>query len=425
MHMSLGDRTISANRPSRRTKKIRAYGEDEVGEDEWDVDSAEDVMEEEEDYAPELDPASADYVAPAPKPKKKPTAPRPRPKPKPKPKPEPRPAEDLIPEMSFEDFEDDDAGGQLGKRRSRSRKISYQEFDVADDPEDDDYDARGEGGTVSRKPSIKLSLKSVGSLQRQTSKSGRTIKRSQQQSARGEDSDDWEDYEYKPQRSTSRRSVSRQQSIDYDGVGWALAPAKKPKSVNPYAPLNKTILGFLDKAKREAEPLKKVGYDTYYYTFYSPVPKAFYLDYNVYVPKEREIYIQTIRGKASKNKYRSMAEFMEDVRRIQENARLYHTQGEKRVAHIPELGEGLVKFMQEEVDSALEANPELAGPQTSAPSAHVPPVSTPSYIPPYIPPANDDAVQGAVPETHAMPVAAPQPAATTDVVEAAPDTAQP
>jgi len=81
--------------------------------------------------------------------------------------------------------------------------------------------------------------------------------------------------------------------------------------------------------------------------------------------------------------------------------------------------------MQEEVDSALEANPELAGPQTSAPSAHVPPVSTPSYIPPYIPPANDDAVQGAVPETHAMPVAAPQPAATTDVVEAAPDTAQP
>lgn len=384
MHLSLGDRTISANRPSRRTKKAKAFGEDEFGEEEWDVDSEEDILEEEEDYAPELDPASANYVAPAPKPKKKPAAPRPRPKPRPKPKPEPRPAEDLIPEMDFEDFEDEDAGGELGRRRSRSRKISYKEFDVADDPDDDDYEARVEVGTVSRKPSIKLSVKGFSSIQRQTSKSSRAIKRSQ--SARG-DSDDEEDYEYKPQRSTSRRSLSSQQSYDYEAVGWVSAPPKKPKSVNPYAPLNKTITAFLDKAKREAEPFRKKGWDTYYYTFYSPVPKGHYLDYNVYVPVDREIYLQTIRGKAAKYKYRSMDEFMDDVRRISENARLYHTQGEKRVAHVPELGVGLVKFMQDEVENALKANPELASPEASVP---LPPI--PLYMP-----AASGAVQGGVP----------------------------
>ena len=70
--------------------------------------------------------------------------------------------------MDFEDFEDEDAGGELGADgRSRSRKISYKEFDVADDPDDDDYEARVEVGTVSRKPSIKLSVKGFSSIQRQ------------------------------------------------------------------------------------------------------------------------------------------------------------------------------------------------------------------------------------------------------------------
>jgi len=132
---------------------------------------------------------------------------------------------------------------------------------------------------------------------------------------------------------------------------------------NPYTPLNKTVTGFLDKARKEAEPLKRAGYDTYFFTFFNPIPKGFYLDYNEYVPKDREIYIMTIRGKAAKSRYRSMDEFMDDIRQISENARLYHTQGEKRMAHIPELAEGLVRYMQEEVDKALEAFPDLANPQ--------------------------------------------------------------
>jgi hypothetical protein len=169
----------------------------------------------------------------------------------------------------------------------------------------------------------------------------------------------------------------------------------------------------LDKARKEAEPLKKAGYDTYFFTFFSPIPKGFYLDYNVYVPKDREIYIQTIKGKAAKNRYRSMDEFMDDIRRISENARLYHTQGEKRVAHIPELGEGLVRYMQEEVDKALEAYPELASPQASVPSAQAPLVSTSSYIP-----QQSDVVQGVVPGV--QDVVPPQQAVATTVIEAAP-----
>ena len=65
---------------------------------------------------------------------------------------------------------------------------------------------------------------------------------------------------------------------------------RTPRSTRPST-------AFLDKAKREAEPFRKKGWDTYYYTFYSPVPKGHYLDYNVYVPVDREIYLQTIRGK--------------------------------------------------------------------------------------------------------------------------------
>jgi hypothetical protein len=107
--LSLGDRTISASRPSRRSEEDQSLRGGRIGEDEWDVDSEEDIMDEEEDYAPELDPSFPDYVAPAPRPKpkpKKPAAPRPRPKPKPKPKPV-----DVLPEFDFEDFEDDAAGG--------------------------------------------------------------------------------------------------------------------------------------------------------------------------------------------------------------------------------------------------------------------------------------------------------------------------
>ena len=77
-------------------------------------------------------------------------------------------------------------------------------------------------------------------------------------------------------------------------------------------------------------------------------------------------------ARAAKYKYRSMDEFMDDVRRISENARLYHTQGEKRVAHVPELGVGLVKFMQDEVENALKANPELASPEASVPLPPIP-----------------------------------------------------
>ena len=366
----MGDRTISANRPSRRSKKVKGYGEDEMGEEEWDVDSEEDIIDEEEDYAPELDPTHPDYVAPAPRPKpkpKKPAAPRPRPKPKPKPKPV-----DVLPEFDFDEYGDGDAGGELGTRRARSRKINYKDLDVDDDMEDDDYDARGDdmdadagfGRKVSRKPSmsIKLPIKAAGSMQRQPSRSGRVARK--RSASLDDDDEDWDDdMEYKPQRTTSRRAASRQQSFDYELIDWdAELKPKKSKSLNPYVPLNKVIKGFLEKARVEGEKFKKMGYDTYYFTFYSPVPKGYYLDYNVYVPKEQEICLQTIKGKADKNKYRSLDEFMENIRRIAENARLYHTQGEKRVAHVPELGEGLVNFMQEEVDKVLKAHPELAGP---------------------------------------------------------------
>lgn len=138
-----------------------------------------------------------------------------------------------------------------------------------------------------------------------------------------------------------------------------LAVEQKSMTINPYKPLNRTIRIILENAKRNDEKLKKMGFDTYYFTFYSPVPKEFYRDYNVYVQPEREIYIKEIKNKAEKNLYRSLDEFMENIRRIAENARLYHTQGEKKVTRIPELAQGLVEYMQQKVDKAIQEDPKL------------------------------------------------------------------
>ena len=86
MHLSLGDRTISANRPSRRTKKAKAFGEDEFGEEEWDVDSEEDILEGGRGLCARARPGIRPITSPQPPSRRRSRrAPRPRPKPRPKP----------------------------------------------------------------------------------------------------------------------------------------------------------------------------------------------------------------------------------------------------------------------------------------------------------------------------------------------------
>ena len=119
------------------------------------------------------------------------------------------------------------------------------------------------------------------------------------------------------------------------------------------ASLNTAILQCLNQAKKDAEAYKKQGSDTYYYTFYSSIPKSYYTDYNDFVPREKEIYLENVDKKAKKQKYQSVEEFIRDIEQIAENAEAYHTHGSKRVAHIPQLALGLLEYMKSAIMSRL------------------------------------------------------------------------
>lgn len=145
---------------------------------------------------------------------------------------------------------------------------------------------------------------------------------------------------------------------DFDIAGNIL-PLKK-MTPSPYAPVNRAILEILERARTDGDPLARRGYSTYYFSFFFLPSTKEFPDYNLVIPKDKEMCLLTVKRKATVKKYRSLQEFIEDIHQIANNAKMYHSTGDHRISHYPDLAQGLIQYMTKQVEDAIHDNPNLA-----------------------------------------------------------------
>ena len=208
-------------------------------------------------------------------------------------------------------------------------------------------------------------------------RTGRVIKR---KSSMDDEFDLEQEEEFHAVRETSRRTssrhASRRKSYGEEDEEYAVADEDYSASLRPASKSRKgskrkshtnvgsLIISILDQMKIDGNDILKhnKGSLTYYHTFEKEVPKSTYRNYNDIIPRSKEMYFDRIRNKARKGQYTSIAEFLQDVEQISENARIYHSHpnNPRAVPTIIELGEGMVAYVRSIVESRQDEISALA-----------------------------------------------------------------